>query len=386
MKINRNNYESYFIDYLDGTLSPEMVSELLLFLDENPDLQEELDDLDTAPLPADLTIQYTDKQLLKKKSIVSVGPIHELNYQEYLIGSVEGDLSIPGIRTLERFLLRNPQANRELDQFRATRLSPDLSVVYNAKDTLKKYPFGISARKVMYYISGAAAILLITLMVIHPFRKNEPVMVEEKQMNPEITGDSSPVRKDGPAEPAYTASLSQDRPGERTPPVMTGPSATGVIETPSAAKISTIQPIHRGIQYQLVNTSYSPDREIRLAGERNLYSQALPYLTEADQYTLATWRTDHNESGGSFGEIARSKFREIFSGDRSKIKGLQNINLWTIADLGVAGINQIANSDLRIERIKNEEGRIISYALVNEKREITRTRMKNNTGQPQQFE
>ena len=46
MKINRNNYEMYFIDYLDGVLSPDLVSELLLFLDENPDLKEELSDLD----------------------------------------------------------------------------------------------------------------------------------------------------------------------------------------------------------------------------------------------------------------------------------------------------------------------------------------------------
>ncbi len=34
MKINRNNYEAFLIDYIDGTLDAEKLAELLLFLDE----------------------------------------------------------------------------------------------------------------------------------------------------------------------------------------------------------------------------------------------------------------------------------------------------------------------------------------------------------------
>ena len=45
MQIDRSNYEIWFIDWLDGNLNSLQVEQLKLFLDQNPDLREELDDL-----------------------------------------------------------------------------------------------------------------------------------------------------------------------------------------------------------------------------------------------------------------------------------------------------------------------------------------------------
>ena len=42
MKINRNNYEAFFIDYLEGNLDEKMVDDFIEFLQQNPDLKEEL--------------------------------------------------------------------------------------------------------------------------------------------------------------------------------------------------------------------------------------------------------------------------------------------------------------------------------------------------------
>ncbi|MCB9000870.1 MAG: hypothetical protein H6537_02720 [Bacteroidales bacterium] len=36
MKINRNNYEIFLVDYLDGKLTPEKEAMLMVFLHENP--------------------------------------------------------------------------------------------------------------------------------------------------------------------------------------------------------------------------------------------------------------------------------------------------------------------------------------------------------------
>jgi hypothetical protein len=41
MKISRQNYEQYFVDYLDGKLNDEQVGVLMSFLEFNPDLKEE---------------------------------------------------------------------------------------------------------------------------------------------------------------------------------------------------------------------------------------------------------------------------------------------------------------------------------------------------------
>ncbi|HOW24325.1 MAG TPA: hypothetical protein PK711_01535 [Bacteroidales bacterium] len=375
MKINRNNYETYFIDYLDGVLSPDQVSELFRFLDQNPDLREELSDVESIPVMADENIEYPDKQVLKKKPVISVGPIHELNYQEYLIGSVEGDLSVTESRLLDRFVLRNPQVQEEWEQFKRTRLVPDQQIIYPGKRTLKRSSFWISYRKPLYYISGAAASLLALLLVTQPFQKNEPAVVEQKFNTATPVADTLP-RPERQPEVKYTASGVSEPPVDRQAPAIVT-EAFSHSEYPSDEPISTMTPLHAGIRYQLVSTSRQHVRKL-LSEERNLYSQALPYLTASDQYTLSPSRNDR-QTYDSFGEMALNKVKELFTGKSGNRRGLPDINLWTLADIGVAGINQLTDSELHIQRIKNEEGRVISYALVNEKKEIARTRTKNNS-------
>ena len=43
-EINRDNYEAYFLDSLEGSLTKEEQLALNQFLEQNPDLKEELED------------------------------------------------------------------------------------------------------------------------------------------------------------------------------------------------------------------------------------------------------------------------------------------------------------------------------------------------------
>ena len=63
--INRSNYEVWFIDYADGKLSHEHVAELLLFLEENPDLKNEFGFFEPVELPVD-KVEFPFKENLKK--------------------------------------------------------------------------------------------------------------------------------------------------------------------------------------------------------------------------------------------------------------------------------------------------------------------------------
>jgi len=63
--INRSNYEVWFIDYADGQLSPDQVAEMLLFLEENPDLKNEFSLFEQVTLPVD-TVEFAFKKSLKK--------------------------------------------------------------------------------------------------------------------------------------------------------------------------------------------------------------------------------------------------------------------------------------------------------------------------------
>jgi len=50
MKLNRENYGIFIIDYFDGNLSKTESEQLLLFLDANPDLKKEFRDLEKVSL------------------------------------------------------------------------------------------------------------------------------------------------------------------------------------------------------------------------------------------------------------------------------------------------------------------------------------------------
>ena len=50
MKINLHNYEAVFLDYYEGNLSAEDVSELLLFLENHPELKEDFESFENIVL------------------------------------------------------------------------------------------------------------------------------------------------------------------------------------------------------------------------------------------------------------------------------------------------------------------------------------------------
>lgn len=66
--INKDNYEAYFLDYLEGNLSEKYKKELELFLKENPKLGEELKAYDNSLfLIPDMEISFKEKESLRHK-------------------------------------------------------------------------------------------------------------------------------------------------------------------------------------------------------------------------------------------------------------------------------------------------------------------------------
>ena len=132
--INRNNYEIYFLDYLEGNLNPELKQEMNLFLITNPDLKEELDGLDDAILPEDNMV-FSAKQSLKKFSIVK-RPVRFATDDDFLIAKLEGDLTTQGEIVFESFIKENKDLEKEYSLYKLTKLQPDQSIVFEFKSSL----------------------------------------------------------------------------------------------------------------------------------------------------------------------------------------------------------------------------------------------------------
>lgn len=138
MKINRNNYEEFIIDYYDRALNPDQVNELFQFLKLNPDIKEEFDSFEHFSVVADENIIFENKENLKKKDIIAFGSINALNFEKTFIADMEHDLSEQESKEVIAFLDLNPHLAETYHLLKLTKVKPDTSIVFENKEDLKK--------------------------------------------------------------------------------------------------------------------------------------------------------------------------------------------------------------------------------------------------------
>ena len=189
MKINRNNYELFFIDYLDGKLSHSDELELMAFLAVNPDLEEELNLVKGIKIePEEIT--YFDKKNLKKDDLYE---IPSERFDELCIGKIEGTLSQEEELFLAQYLELNPEKVKELQLFEMTILKADTSVQFENKDFLKRIE--ISAEKfnelciaqIENEISKEEEKILSTYVSQNPSFKREQELFAQTILEPDLS-------------------------------------------------------------------------------------------------------------------------------------------------------------------------------------------------------
>src|SRR5690606_571085 len=75
MKITIENYERYALDFLEGHLGQKEEEEFQKFLDENPDIMEELQGIDEVVLIPDMEIHYPHKANLYRNKRLGIIPL-----------------------------------------------------------------------------------------------------------------------------------------------------------------------------------------------------------------------------------------------------------------------------------------------------------------------
>ena len=160
MKITRLNYESWFLDYLEGNLDTSLMDELQSFLRENPDLASELEMGELMMLEVDHDIHFDDKENLKM--LVSD---QQVEFEQRAVAYHEGDLSLSDRIIFEASLSENSARAAEAEQFGRLKLVADKKVVYKNKEQLKRkvkiFPLWIK-------MASVAAMLLLVYLLIKP--------------------------------------------------------------------------------------------------------------------------------------------------------------------------------------------------------------------------
>jgi hypothetical protein len=178
-KISRNNYEVWVIDYFDGKLNAMEVKSLMTFLDKHPDLKEEFDAFDHAPITGE-QVTFDNKSALRKEPISTYENIGEENYEELFIAYHEGDLTPEEEEAVDAFIGINPQLNDEFALSGKVILSPDESLIYKGKADLKR-----NTRIGIYWwvSTSAAAVLLMMLYFFNSNRQAAPELQRFSELN-----------------------------------------------------------------------------------------------------------------------------------------------------------------------------------------------------------
>jgi hypothetical protein len=180
MTINRNNFEAYMLDYLEGNLDPLLTADLMAFLAENPEFEKYLPDYDGSISLSD-THEYTQKNLLKR-NFADIPELTPHNFDEFCIGACEGLLDESDMNRLSDFISQHPDKQNDLDLYRKIKLQPDTSVIFAGKSKLKK-PYATSYKlRYLYYAIGVAASLALLIMLI--VRKPGGMVYTETPLQP----------------------------------------------------------------------------------------------------------------------------------------------------------------------------------------------------------
>lgn len=148
-KINRHNYELFFVDYFDKELNELDTQALFEFLELNADLKVEFDSFKNLSIPNDEKI-LDNKPKIKKH-------IDETNIEHYIIADLEGELDSNDKKEYTNFIAENSFYASTLARYKKTILPEEVFLFPNKSELKQKN----KAIVFWPYISAIAAAVLL---------------------------------------------------------------------------------------------------------------------------------------------------------------------------------------------------------------------------------
>lgn len=161
--ITRDNYEAYFVMYVDDELSAADRKAVENFIQQHPDLEEELVMLQQSVLRANEHIIFEQKESLYKNT-AGKDLINELNCEEYFVQYGDDELTNEEKDVVEQFVYHHPQYQAAFELIQQVKLVPDKALTFPDKTYL--YRTEEDERKVIAFpwwrFTAAAIALLVT--------------------------------------------------------------------------------------------------------------------------------------------------------------------------------------------------------------------------------
>jgi len=360
MNITRENYESFFLDYLEGSLDSSMVEEMNVFLESNPDLKEELEEFKQVSLQAD-PIAFRDKEQLKK--IVSKrDDIGDKHFDHLCIAKLEGDLNSAEEKALDQLLIEQPQRKKELDLFFKTKLQP-LPVIFPDKRLLKRKAPAFRRKYAWYSISAAASVILILAFLLLLSRFRNPQEERIAIISP-MTESSDGTVSEEPISIEEDVPALVDQVVERMVPKVESGTVKKVDVVAMNIPETTME--QKGESISVNYPEIVADRRTNLD---LLSRREFEQITTSPYTTIATTEIMEQENEVeeeylTLREVVARRLRSAVSAEEPGVTGQEDkITFLDIADAGVRGISRIPGIDMKLDRYYDQNGQLNSYAF-----------------------
>jgi len=210
--ITTENYETFFLSYIDGELNAAEQQALDAFLKKHPHLQQELDTWQATRLPASEGLRFDNKGMLYRHA----DTLTPENYETYLLSYIDGELSATEAQTLHAFLQQHPQLQATLQLFERTRLQADPQLRMPGKAALYRN----RARRIQpaWWWGAAAAVIAGCLVWLLPLQRDavDTTPIASTAGKTRVPGNTQQMQKTTPAKPSIRVNLG-DQQVEQTP-------------------------------------------------------------------------------------------------------------------------------------------------------------------------
>ncbi|HSH52096.1 MAG TPA: hypothetical protein VK982_10285 [Bacteroidales bacterium] len=339
-EINRHNYEIFFIDYLDGNLSPLLEKRLWSFLKENPDLKDELENFEPVEISSEKQ-PFPEKQQLKKSILLDKNQCSI--FDEICIRYVEGDLSLKEKVALNEYMNNNSEKSREFKIFKQTKIEADTSILFPNKEKLKKSAMVFALKRLYPYIAVAASILLlIAVYLLVPQKNSEPY------------SDRIPVFETNPAQENFKILELT----EETASTNISPPLAKVEKHPLSIKKKEDQSIQSAddIDKERFRVNAIDPLPIKPIEQKRTLLNLASVESGITNKTLDYFHAQYNQEPGykrltSF--LAESVSERLINTPENKNKKFE---LFDLARWSVKGFNWLTGSNMTLEKQYNKDG------------------------------
>ncbi|MFH0761512.1 MAG: hypothetical protein V2A67_08420 [Bacteroidota bacterium] len=333
--ISGNNYEIWFMDYLDGRLDEGKVDQLLDFLDNHPDLKEELNGVAGCKL-----VMVTDECPAKSGLLKNAEDIPGISTDDQLcIARMEKDLSPESAAAFDKRMEHEPGLRRKFDAYCSTRLNQEI-IPYPDKNELK-HKIRVLTPWILTAVCSAA--ILVLALILWPRTGENIVNVADTNIKPAVQQPQRvevPVVRESDAPAQLIAAVER----KKVPATEKGDLQAADSPVREFIPMNALIPVFSTFRISIPDPLKTP---VLFA---SIYPK--PYIS-----------TLPDEEYLSIPQYALQIFREKVLGQDPMLVKKTRFSVWEVAGAGISRINEMTGSEMKFDRAYDTNGQVMAVSF-----------------------